>query len=385
MKQIKKYWTGFIFLFLVFLGVFFIFKKIYQKEIPEGLIVGVGRIDGDLYVINTKYPGRIKNIYFQEGDRILENELIAELEDEEYKAEVQAIDAQIKAKEKEIEAKKIELEITKETLPEDVKKAKSTVEVNKALLRELQKNIDALKKVVQQDKKDLIRFKNLFEKNLIPEEKYEKIRLKYETDKDKLKSLKEKKRQVLASISMAKSTLKQAETTLKKIQALEKAIQALNEGVNALKAKKKQIKVIIDQLKIYSPINGFVIDKIANKGEVIGAGSPIITAVNPDELYLKIFVDTIHTGKIKVGDKAEIFLDAYPDNPIDAVVVKISKRAEFTPKEVAVREDRIQRVYAVHIKPLHPNPLLKLGLPAIGVISINKTPLPKSLKELPEI
>ncbi|EDP74076.1 hypothetical protein HG1285_05325, partial [Hydrogenivirga sp. 128-5-R1-1] len=62
-----------------------------------------------------------------------------------------------------------------------------------------------------------------------------------------------------------------------------------------------------------------------------------------------------------------------------------SKRAEFTPKEVAVKEDRIQRVYAVHLKPIKPNPLLKLGLPAVGVISLDGKGLPKSLKELPEL
>jgi len=111
----------------------------------------------------------------------------------------------------------------------------------------------------------------------------------------------------------------------------------------------------------------------------------VITAVNPDDLYLKMFVDTIENGKAKIGDKAEIFLDSYPDSPILAKVVKIAQKAEFTPKEVAVREDRIKRVYAVHLKPIKPNPLLKLGLPAIGVITLDGKGLPKSLKELPEL
>ncbi len=385
MQILKKYWIGFIFLFLVALGSYFIYQKLNQKQLPSNLVVGTGRIDGDLYVINTKYPGRVKDLLVGEGDTIKKDQLLAVLDDEEYKAKLKAIEAQIKAKEKELEAKKIELEITKETLPENVKKAKTALDANKALLKEIQKNIQALEKVVKQDKKDFERFKNLLDKNLIPKEKFEKVKLKYETDKDKLYALLEKKKQILASIRASESTLKQAESTLKKIYALEKTLQGLKEGIRALKAQKEEVQVVIKQLKIFSPINGYIIDKIANKGEVLGAGMPIVTAINPDELYLKIFIDTIYTGKIKIGDKAEIFLDAYPDKPIEARVTKISRKAEFTPKEVAVREDRIQRVYAVHIKPIKPDPLLKLGLPAIGVISLDGKNLPKSLKELPPL
>jgi len=143
--------------------------------------------------------------------------------------------------------------------------------------------------------------------------------------------------------------------------------------------------VILDELKIRSPVDGYIVDKIADKGEVLGEGMVVATVIDPETLYLKIFVDTINNGKIKIGDRALIFLDAYPDRPIEARVVRISQRAEFTPKEVAVKEDRIQRVYAVHIKPLKVEPVLKLGLPAVGVISITGKGLPKSLKELPEI
>jgi len=105
--------------------------------------------------------------------------------------------------------------------------------------------------------------------------------------------------------------------------------------------------------------------------------------LDPHSLYLKIFVDTIQNGKIKLGDKAVIFLDAYPNHPIKAKVVRIAQKAEFTPKEVSVRSDRIQRVFALHLKPLQVDPLLKLGIPAIGVVSLNGKDLPASLNDIP--
>jgi HlyD family secretion protein len=113
------------------------------------------------------------------------------------------------------------------------------------------------------------------------------------------------------------------------------------------------------------------------------AGMPVATLIDPRSLYLKIFVDTMQNGKIKVGDKAVIFLDAWPNRPIEAKVVRIAQKAEFTPKEVSVRSDRIQRVFAVHLKPIEPDPLLKLGIPAIGVVSLDGEGLPSSLNEIP--
>jgi HlyD family secretion protein len=136
-------------------------------------------------------------------------------------------------------------------------------------------------------------------------------------------------------------------------------------------------------MTLKSSVNGITIEKIANEGEVIGAGMPIATLLDPHSLYLKIFIDTIQNGKIKLGDKAVIFLDAYPDQHIEAKVVRIAQKAEFTPKEVSVRSDRIQRVFAVHLKPLKVDPLLKLGIPAIGVVSLDGKGLPSSLNEIP--
>ncbi len=385
MNILKKYWLAFLIGFLFIVASFLIYKKLSTKQLPPNLVAGVGRIDGDLIALSSKYPGKIIKLYVSEGNPVRKNQIIAVLESREYKAQLQGVISQIKAKEKELKAKKIELEILKGTLPEDVKKAQNSVIAGKSLLMELDKNIDSLKKIVDQDERDYERLKALYEKNLIPKKRYEEIRLKLEVDKNKLSSLIEKRKQIVSEINTAKSTLRQAETVLKKIEAFEKGISALESGINALRAKKKQIEAILDQMEIRSPVDGYVVDKIRNEGEVVGAGMPVVTVVDPKSLYLKIYVDTIENGKIKIGDKAVIFLDAFPDRPIPARVVRIAKKAEFTPKEVAVREDRIQRVYAVHLKPEKPQPFFKIGLPAIGVISIDGKGLPKSLKEIPEL
>ena len=177
---------------------------------------------------------------------------------------------------------------------------------------------------------------------------------------------------------MAKTNLQIAKNNLSKIDMSKQDILSLKSSLNELKS-------MTDELSLYSPVDGYVIEKVANEGEVVGAGGIIVTISDRSSYYLKLFVDTINNGKIKMGDKAVIFVDAYPNRPIKAKITNISAKAEFTPKEVSVRSDRIQRVYAVHLTPLKFNPVLKLGIPAIGIISIDKTPLPSSLHDIPKI
>ncbi len=359
-----------IVILLIISGVL-IYKKINGKKLPPYLVEAVGVVDGDLINLNTKYPGRIIALNIDTGDKVKKGEIIARLDDKEYIKKLDALNFEIKAKED-------ELNFTTAKILKNIEIAKNAYIAKKNELNALNADIDALKKIIDQDKRDENRIAVLVKRKIEKHHKLELAQLKTNTDIDKLKALIAKKDALNKEIEIYKQKYEIA------LKAREN-IKALKNAINALKQKRDEVKVVLNELKIQSPISGYVDTKIANIGEVLGAGMPIATLINPKSLYLKIYVNTIYTGKIKLGDKAEIFLDAYPNRPIKAVVSKIAKKAEFTPKEVAVRADRITRVYEVRLKPLKPNPLLKLGLPATGVVLIGNGKLPKSLNELPEL
>ncbi len=385
MEIIKKYWLGFALLILIAISSLMIYQKLHKKTLPPNLIEGVGRIDGDVINLNTKYPGRVIKITVDKGDRVKKGEVVAVLESLEFKAKKEAILAQIKAKERELLAKEEDFEILKKSLPIQAKKAKFALKANEAKLNALDRKIDSLKELVEQDRRDLKRIENLYKKHLTYKEALEKANLKYKSDLNSLKALKSQREELFRAFLISKENLKEALISLKKIDSAKLSLNALKEAILALKASLKEVEAMIGEMSLKSFIDGFVIDKIANEGEVVGAGGVVVTLIDPKSLYLKIFVDTLQNGKIKIEDKAVIFLDAYPNKAILAKVVKIAQKAEFTPKEVNVRSDRIQRVFAVYLKPLKPNPLLKLGIDAVGVISIDGKNLPKSLNDIPKL
>ena len=385
MQWIKKYSIVLIIILLIGSAGISIYSKLHPKTLPANLIEGAGRIDGDLINLNVKYPGRVIDFTVDDGDAVTKNMVIAKLVSAEYEAQKEEVKNRIVSQQRLLDAKLIELEIAKKTIPLALKRARTALQTRYSQLAELEPGISAQKAIVKQSEKDYKRLSVLQKQKLIELHTLEQARLKFETDRKQLLSLQYKHKQLQQAVSIAQNDLVEAEASQKKILALQNTVEAARAGIKAIESSGQRIDAAMAELTLRSPVNGFVVEKIANVGEVVGAGMPVATLIDPDSLYLRLFVDTIENGKIKLGDKAVIFTDAYPDRPIAASVVNIAQKAEFTPKEVSVRSDRIQRVFSVHLKPLHPDALLKLGLPAIGVISLDGKGLPDSLGEIPAL
>jgi HlyD family secretion protein len=381
----RNYIIGIIIASLISLSGFFIYQKLYPAQLPPNLIAGTGRIDGDIIALNTKYTGRIKTVLIEEGQRVHKGKTIAVLQSDELEAKLESVEEGIKSSKKGLEALQKDYEIAKTSIPLTIKKARIGIGIAIAQKEQLLRSIDNLNLVIAQDKRDFVRAKRLSEKNLIEKHAFELAGLKLDNDINELESLRQGLSQSNDKINVSRTDLKIAQNQLKRLDALKANLGAARNQTASLKANKKEVSAIIKELTIKSPIDGVVIEKIAQTGEVLAPGMVVATLIDPDELYLKMFVDTLENGKIKLKDKAVVFLDSFPDMPIQASVIRIGQRAEFTPKEVSVKNDRIQRMYAVHLKPITPDSRLKLGLPAIGVISTDGKGLPESSKILGDL
>ncbi|WP_434658780.1 HlyD family secretion protein [Sulfurimonas sp. NW9] len=383
MQVLKKYWLGVVIAVLLVTAGGMIYKKLHPKTLPANLVEGTGRMDGDLVNLNAKYAGRLEKISVDDGVPVSKGMVVGVLKSKELAAQKAGLDAQIQAKKQQLAAQKIEEKIAQTTIPLLEKKAKAQLVSAQASQQAFEKNILIQKDVVAQAKRDFKRSQRLYKNKSIDKHKLELAQLKRDTENKKLSALQQQLKKIKSAVTLARIALLDAQASQKKLFAIAANIQALQDGIEALKASKAQIEAMIQEMTLVSPVDGITVEKIANEGEVIAPGMPVATLLDPHSLYLKIFVDTLQNGKIKLGDKAVIFLDAYPNHPIQAKVVRIAQKAEFTPKEVSVRSDRIQRVFAVHLKPLAIDPLLKLGIPAVGVVSLDGKGLPNSLNDIP--
>ena len=99
-----------------------------------------------------------------------------------------------------------------------------------------------------------------------------------------------------------------------------------------------------------APFDGTVVTRVAEPGEVITAGTPVITLLDLSKVYLRGFIPEGEIGKVKVGQAAHVYLDSNPTQPVDAYVSRIDPQATFTPENTYFRDDRVKQVVGVKLQ-----------------------------------
>jgi HlyD family secretion protein len=159
-------------------------------------------------------------------------------------------------------------------------------------------------------------------------------------------------------------------------------IGVYQQAVRDALATQAQIQANLNYLVITSPMSGNVITRDAEPGEVIAAGAPLLTLVNMDRLYLRGFVSEEQIGKVKLGQRSLVYLDSFPNHPLEATVTRVDPKASFTPENIYFKKDRVKQVFGVELTLSNSQGLAKQGMPADGRILVPETP-PKHASLLP--
>lgn len=148
-------------------------------------------------------------------------------------------------------------------------------------------------------------------------------------------------------------------------------LKVAKEGVVVAEKEVERVKADIADTKIVAPVDGVVVTKVVRKGEVVAVGTPIVTIINMDDLYLKAFLPTESAGKVSLRNEAKLFPDALSEEEFPAYVEKIGEKAEFTPRNVETKSQRAKLVFEVRLKVKeNRNYILKPGMPCEAVIKL---------------
>lgn len=120
-----------------------------------------------------------------------------------------------------------------------------------------------------------------------------------------------------------------------------------------------------------SPQAGVVLRKHVEPGEMIGAGTPVVTVADLGRVWLKIYVPEPQLGRVKLGQPVEVTTDSYPGKVYRGTVTFVSSEAEFTPKNIQTLEERVKLVFAVKVALENESQELKPGMPADAKIRLD--------------
>jgi HlyD family secretion protein len=147
-------------------------------------------------------------------------------------------------------------------------------------------------------------------------------------------------------------------------------IAAATADAQRARAQLDEARANRNDLQVIAPFSGTVVTRTAEPGEVIVAGTPIITLLNLGEVYLRAFVPEGQIGRVRIGQPARVYLDSAPKTPIEAMVSRIDPEASFTPENTYFREDRVKQVVGVKLQLKGAVGFAKPGMPADGEILV---------------
>lgn len=173
-----------------------------------------------------------------------------------------------------------------------------------------------------------------------------------------------------AQYHAAEARLMEAQATLDLIKrgASDDELTAAQASVEQAQAAAEQLETQLAKLTITAPTGGVILDQTVLKSELAVPGVTLVSLANLDEVKLTVFVPEDQLDKVRIGQRVQVSVDSFPDRVFRGEVATIANEAEFTPRSVVTREERVSLVFAVEIRLPNPDHALKPGMPADAVL-----------------
>ncbi len=285
-----------------------------------------GTVEATEAQLGFQGPGRIERIFVREGDAVAAGDTLAVLD----RAELLARHAQARAQLAAAQAVLSELEAGA--------RSEERVQAEQALRAASDRLADA--------RRELERVRRLFDAGALSRETFDRAQLQ---------------------VDVLTTQHAQAEQQLQLVRTgpRPERIAAQRAAVQSAQAQVAQFDAALANAVIRAPFGGVITVKDRETGETVGAGAPVLTLMNLDDRWVRIYVPEARVGAVHLGDSAIVTADTYPDRTYRGTVSFIASQAEFTPRNVQTREERVKLVYAVKIRITVDSTYdLKPGLPA---------------------
>ena len=307
----------------------YLYVRTAANQAPDSTLRISGNIEAHESVVSFKVQGRIMELPVQEGQYVKQGDLLARLDDDDYRQQVSVDEATVGMRKAELElsvagSRVQEIQAAKQTLID----ARADLELKRAEFRRRQE---------------------LLAEQGVSEE-----------DIDRAAS---QLKRAQATYERAKQTYDQVvEGTRKEEIAVRRA--NLESAREALQMSRLKLNYTV----LSAPVSGVVLVRQAELGEVVSAGTPVVTIADVDHLWMRGYINETDLGRVKWGQSATLHTDTFPDKMYQGRVSFISSQAEFTPKSVETHKERVTLVYRIKIDLDNPNHELKPGMPAEAVI-----------------
>jgi HlyD family secretion protein len=285
-----------------------------RNDLPAGIAAANGRIEAERVDVATKYGGRLAEIGVEEGDRVESDQVLARMDETELRARLHEAEAGVTA-------------------------ACRRLAERRAALSERESDLVFARK-------ELERAVTLEEREVASQETVDRRR-------------------------------SQMESARAAVDSAEAGIDAAEAQVEAAEATVERLRAELDDYVLRAPRAGRVQYRLAEPGEILGAGARVLSLLDPTDVRMTVYLPTRAAGQLAHGGEARLVLDAAPDYVIPARVSFVAGEAQFTPKYVETEDERETLMFRVEVRvPAEVlegyRDIVKTGVPGVAYLRIDE-------------
>ncbi len=390
-----------------------------QEASVAGVIEASGTIEAEEVVVASEFGGRVEDILAGEGDDVEADQVLVVLDTALLEAQIGEAEAAVGAAQANLERVEAGARpgetATAEALLDQAIAARDGAEgawQDAVALRDnpqqLNAQIDEARTQVEVAERGVAQAEAQLETAIIQRDAH--ANAGDDESKTKYATFDQQVRAAEAIVAIAEEALEGAQVQMENLLAMRANPVALNTAVNQAKAQYDEASAAVvvaqaavdallskptaqevdvaqaqvsqaeaalgilqvqrEKMTLYSPLSGLVSNRSIHVGETASPGATLMTVANLDEVKLTVYIPENRYGRIRLGQRVTAEVDSFPGKTYEGEVIYISSEAEFTPRNVQTKEERVNTVFAVKILIPNPEHELKPGMPADATIAV---------------
>jgi HlyD family secretion protein len=341
-----------------------------------------------------KVAGRLTELNVREGDWVKKGDVIARLDAATLAQTLERDKASVTSAESNYQQLETSIAYQKATIESDIATRVAELQAAQAHLDELlagsrqqeilqaQAAVADAKSANDQARQDWDRAQTLFKNEDISRAQYDQAKTKLDSTAAQLSQMQQRfamvqegprKEEIAgarAQVARAQAAVKQAEASRIDLQRKQQELVARQAEIARTAAQAGITRTQIDDTVILAPIDGVILVKPAEIGEIVAAGTTIVSLGDLDHPWLRAYINETDLGRVKLGEQVKLSTDSFPGKTYLGKVSFISPDAEFTPKQIQTKEERVKLVYRVKVEVDNSHHELKDNMPVDAELAL---------------
>ncbi|MCW5982540.1 MAG: HlyD family efflux transporter periplasmic adaptor subunit [Bryobacteraceae bacterium] len=350
------------------------------------------RISGNIEMtevrISFKISGKLVERTVDEGEVAQKGDVVARLDRDQLLHQRDQAQAALAAAQSQLTQLTTAIEYQRATLEGQIAQSQAQLEASQAQLAELERGsrpaeieqararFAEAESERQRATADWERAQPLYKADDISKAQYDQFRARFEAATAQARQAREllqlveegpRKERIeagRAQASQARAALELARAQRLELKRREQEMAARRADIDRAKAQLALVESQLNDTVAIAPVGGVVLSKSAEVGEVLAAGTTVVTIGDLERPWLRGYINERDLGRVKIGDRVNVRTDSFPGKVYPGRISFIASQAEFTPKQIQTEEERVKLVYRIKVDVENPNQELKLNMPA---------------------